>query len=146
MGLSNLAWLTCKQCCLIYQTIGSLIDHLHWLLIAVKFMSQSPSNVGPTHIQQCRTELGQWTRSALVQVMACRLFCTKPLPEPMLAFCQLDSWEQISVKFESEFYHFHSRKCIWKCCLPEWQPFCPGGDEFLEILKSYPKPSKRPHI
>ena len=49
----------------------------------------------------------QWTRSALVQVMACRLFGAKPLPEPMLAYCQLDSWEQISVKFESEFYHFH---------------------------------------
>ena len=30
------------------------------------------------------------SRSALVQVMACRLLGTKPLPEPMLAFCQLD--------------------------------------------------------
>ena len=30
--------------------------------------------------------------------------------QPLLACCQLDSWEQISVKFESEFYHFHSRK------------------------------------
>ena len=39
------------------------------------------------------------------------------------------SWEQISVKFESEFSHFHSRKCIWTCHLPIWQPFCPGADE-----------------
>ena len=48
--------------------------------------------------------------SALVQIMACRLtllFGTKPLPEPMLAYCQLDSREQISMKFESEFYNFH---------------------------------------
>ena len=37
-----------------------------------------------------------------------------------------DSWEQISVKFVSEFYHFHPRKCIWKCCLQKWWPFCPG--------------------
>ena len=36
----------------------------------------------------------QWTGSALVQVMACRLFGAKPLPEPMLAYCQLDSWEK----------------------------------------------------
>ena len=50
----------------------------------------------------------QWTVWALVQVMACRLFGAKPLPEPMLAYCQLDPWEQFSVKFESEFYHFHS--------------------------------------
>ena len=35
--------------------------------------------------------------------MACRLFAAKPLPEPMLAYCQLYSSEQISVKLESEF-------------------------------------------
>ena len=56
--------------------------------------------------------------------MACRLFGSKPLLEPMLAYCKLDSWEQISVKIESEFYYFHSRKCIWKCLLPKWRPFC----------------------
>ena len=67
----------------------------------------------------------QWTGSTLVQVMASRLFGAKPLPEPMVAFCQLDPWEQISVKFESEFYHCHPRKCL----LSEWRPFCPGGDE-----------------
>ena len=71
----------------------------------------------------------QWTVSALVQVMTCRLFGAKPLPELMLIYCQLDSWEQISVKLGLEFSNFHSRKCIWKCCLPKWGPFCPGGDE-----------------
>ena len=70
----------------------------------------------------------QWTGSSLGQVMACRLFSAKPLPEPMLVYCQLDSLEKVSVKFEYEFYHFHSTKCIWKC-LPKWWPFCPGGDE-----------------
>ena len=35
-----------------------------------------------------------WTGSTLVQVMACRLFGAKPLPEPMLPYCQLDPWEQ----------------------------------------------------
>ena len=59
----------------------------------------------------------QWTGSAFVQIMACRLVSAKPLPEPMPAYCWLDSWEQISVKFKSEFYHFHWRKCIWKCPL-----------------------------
>ena len=52
----------------------------------------------------------QWTGSALIQVMACRLFGAKPLPEPLLAYCQLDSWKQISLEFESEFYHFNSEK------------------------------------
>ena len=70
----------------------------------------------------------KWTESALVQVMACRLFGAKPLPEPMLPYCQLDYWEQNSVKFEWEFPQFHSRKCIWNCRLPKWRPFCPGRD------------------
>ena len=32
----------------------------------------------------------QWIRSALIQVMACCLFGAKLLPEPMLAYWQLD--------------------------------------------------------
>ena len=68
----------------------------------------------------------QRTESAVVQVIACRLFIAKPLPETMLAYCQLDTWKQISVKFESEFYHFHSRKCIWNSRLPKWRPCCQG--------------------
>ena len=64
--------------------------------------------------------------------MACHLFGAKPLPEPTLAYCQLDSWQHISVKFELEFYHFHSRKCNWKFCLPKRWPFCPGGDELTD--------------
>ena len=32
----------------------------------------------------------QWIGSALVQIMACRLFGTKQLSKPMLGYCQLD--------------------------------------------------------
>ena len=32
----------------------------------------------------------QSIRSALVQIMACRLFSAKPLSKPMLGYCQLD--------------------------------------------------------
>ena len=41
-----------------------------------------------------------------------------------------------SLKFESKFYHFHSRKCNWMCRLPKWQPFCPGGDELVKTRAS----------
>ena len=75
---------------------------------------------GAAYMRQC-------TGSSLVQVMACRLFGAKPLPEPMLAYYQLHSGEQISAKFQSEFCTFHWRKCIWNCHLPKWWPFCPGG-------------------
>ena len=45
----------------------------------------------------------RWTGSALVQVMAYRLFGAEPLPEPMLVFCQSDPWKQISLKTKAEF-------------------------------------------
>ena len=41
----------------------------------------------------------QYNIPTLVQIMACRLFCAKPLSGPMLPYCQLESKEYISVKF-----------------------------------------------
>ena len=32
--------------------------------------------------------------------MACHLFDAKPLSKPMLDYCQLNTWEQTSVKFD----------------------------------------------
>ena len=50
----------------------------------------------------------QCTWLSLVQVVACRLFGAKPLPEPMLLICQSGPWEQVSVKLEFECYPFHT--------------------------------------
>ena len=44
----------------------------------------------------------QWSGPALVQPMAYRLFDAKASSKPMMVYCQLDSLEQLSVKFESE--------------------------------------------
>ena len=68
----------------------------------------------------------QWIGSALVQIMACGLFGAKPLPKPMLGYCQLDPQEQISVKFESNYKALHSRKCIWKYRLRNGAHFVQG--------------------
>ena len=76
----------------------------------------------------------RWTRSALVHVMSCRLIGDKQLPEPMRVYCQVDSREQISVKFESKLSHLFSRKCIWNCRLPTWRPFWTGGDGWIGLL------------
>ena len=43
---------------------------------------------------------------------ACYLFSTKLLSEPMLTFCQLDLWENISTKLELKYNIFHWRKLI----------------------------------
>ena len=118
-------WL--KTCCDNTFTKSWFIIHIHGFLV-----------IKLTHLPLV-PHICQWTGPPLVKVMACRLFGSKPLPEPMLAYCLLDSWEQISVKFESEFYHFHSRKCIWKWCLLKWRSFCPEGDE-LNISKQTTQP------
>ena len=68
-------------------------------------------------------------KSALAQVMAWCLFGTKPLPEPMLAYCQLNSWEQISMKFESEFYHFQENAFE--------NVVCKNGGHFVQREVSY---------
>ena len=45
----------------------------------------------------------QWTGSPLAESVACRPLGAKPLPEPMLTYCQLDPWEQNSVDIVSKF-------------------------------------------
>ena len=56
--------------------------------------------------------LRQWIGSALVQIMACCLFGTKSLYNPMLGYCQLDPWEQTLLKFWLKYKTFYSQKCI----------------------------------
>ena len=58
---------------------------------------RQPLNLSPPSAAYIR----QWIGSALVQIMACRLFGTKPLSKPMLGYCQLDSYEQISIKIQN---------------------------------------------
>ena len=74
----------------------------------------------------CAAYMLQWIGSALVQVMACRLFGAKSTPEPMLAYCKLDLEEQTSMNFESKYKTFYSWKCIWKCRLRNGGHFVQG--------------------
>ena len=63
--------------------------------------SQIPKALGLTSFKNCLCNLGslsppsaaymrQWIGSALVQIMACRLFGAKPLSKPRLDYIQLD--------------------------------------------------------
>ena len=112
--------------------VRTSFTRMNWIMIhiwkAAIYKHQPHFNSFPPSAAYMR----QWTGSGLFQVMACRLFGAKPLPEPILVYCYLDSWEQISMKFEFEFYNIYSRKCIPDCCRPRCQPFCPGGDELID--------------
>ena len=67
---------------------------------------------------------GQWIGSALVEIMACRLFGTKPLFKPILGYCQLDPLEQTFNQNRKLFIHENA----FKIAYAKWQPFCPGED------------------
>ena len=49
--------------------------------------------------------------------------------------CQLDPWEQSSVKFLSKLKHFYWWICIWKCRLRKWRPSCPSLNIFQSTGK-----------
>ena len=75
------------------QTVSATLDCKHNI------------NSSPLRVAYMR----QWTGLALVQIVACRLFGSKPLSKPMLGCCKLDPKEQTSVKIESKLWYFHSK-------------------------------------
>ena len=64
--------------------------------------------------------------SALVQVMACRLFGAKPLPWAMLNYCQLDPLETNVGEIRIQIQNFSSTKMYLKMAWAEWRLFGPG--------------------
>ena len=45
--------------------------------------------------------------------MHCRLFDTKPLPETMMMYCQLEPRRENTAKFELRYTDFHTVKYVW---------------------------------
>ena len=68
--------------------------------------------------------------------MACHLSGAKPLPEPMLTYCQpkdpKEPKEQTSKKFEPKYHTFHW-KCIWKCRLQSGGHFVQGEMSWIIV-------------
>ena len=54
-------------------------------IILVESMKRMVNSSPPSTAYMC-----QWIGSALVQIIACRLFGAKPLSKPILGYCQLD--------------------------------------------------------
>ena len=109
------------------SNIPTLVQVMAWRRPGDKPLSEPMMFRLPTHICVTRpqwvnsvrphdTYMHQETRPSLVQKMTCHLLGTKALSGPMLACFQLEPLEQTSVKFSAKFKHFHSRKCVSKCC------------------------------
>ena len=65
----------------------------------------------------------QQHRPSLVQIIACRLFDAKPLSEPMLEHCQMDTYEQTWVKFFHRNLNIFIYKMRLKMSTAKWRPF-----------------------
>ena len=72
-----------------------------------------------THLTDCQLDnLGHHTSwSTLLQVMACCLISTRPLPEPMLPSCKWDHQTQTSLKCQTKYENFSFKKISLKWCL-----------------------------
>ena len=89
--------LICIQCWFVVSHHGTM-----WLHNEKSYMYLCKYLLNSLMINLCTPSAAymlQWTGLALVQVMAYCLCGAKPLPEPMLPYCQLDPREKTSVKF-----------------------------------------------
>ena len=80
------------------------------------------------------------TWSALIQVMACRLFGAKPLPEPINAHLLLI--EPLGTNLSEnriEIQKFSFNKMHLKMSSAKWRPFCPRGDDSFNSSLSGPR-------
>ena len=87
------SWINCQmlKCVVVLYTYIVNIILQYNPLISWSFYLKGPHWGWVTHV--CVSKLTSW-----VQIMACRLFSSKPLSKPMLSYCQLDPNKHISVK------------------------------------------------
>ena len=50
-------------------------------------MTRCLTTPGPNSLRPSDAYMRRWIGSSLVQIMACRMFCAKPLSEPMREYC-----------------------------------------------------------
>ena len=62
-----------------------------YIMLRIDISAGVNTSIKDTHLPLVPAYMRRWTWSLLVQVMACRLFGAKLLPEPRLTYCQLDS-------------------------------------------------------
>ena len=92
--------------------------------VVVMLMCMALNSSPPSAAYMC-----QWSGLALVQIMACHLFGTKPLSKPMLGYCQLDplgtNFSEVLIKAQN----FSFMKMHLNVSSAKWWPFCPEVHE-----------------
>ena len=126
------------------NNIPALVQIMAWCRPGEKPLSEPMMARIPTHICVTRPQRvnlsppsaaykHQWIESALVQIMACRLFCAKPLCKPVLGYCQLDPRNKLHWNFNQNtklFIHENTSEIS----SVKWRPYCPGVDELTWMV------------
>ena len=74
-------------------------------------------------LRLCKAYMRQWTVSALIQIMVCRLVGAKPLPDPILTYHhQLEQNKNSGISIKIQWMFLNKR--VWKYHLP-------NGDHFV---------------
>ena len=81
-------------------------------MVAILFRGRWVNSLKPGEPCRC-----QWIGSPWIPVMACCwcLMVPNHYLKPIVIYFQLDPQTHISIRFQSHFRYFHSRKCKWKC-------------------------------
>ena len=90
-----------------YYKIQIFKDCIHWVIF-----NCTKYTVYSMRLSDAYT--GQKPNPSLVQIMACFLFCAKPLSQRMMENCKLNPWEQTSVKSYAKFVYFLSRQDVFE--------------------------------
>ena len=77
-----------------------------------------------THLPHSAAHMRQWTRTTLVQIMACRLFGAKPLSKPVIVNWTLENKLQWNLNQNTKLF-IHDKHL--KMSSSNRRPFCPGG-------------------
>ena len=87
LAMRNATWISSN----IFHDYIFILGYYCWKYITNNiFLGVIHVNSSPPSAAYMRDVMRQWIGSALVQIMPCRLSDTKPLPEPVLYYCQLN--------------------------------------------------------
>ena len=79
----------------------------------------------------------QWIGSTLIQIMAYRLFDAKPSSKPMIVFLSIWPLGTNFSEILNKIQDFSFTKMHPKISSAKWRPFCPAGDELIQIRQYY---------
>ena len=123
--------------------------YLRWTYVLKSNRSEIHYKEGKVNLSPLNAAyMCQWTVSALVQIMAWRLFDAKPSPEPMPTYCQLDFRNKLqwNLNQDAKLFIQEMRLKMWSA---RWLLLCTGrsfNNNTVHDSHFRPRHNARQHI